>query len=291
MVGGMKHRRILLLLALAAVAVGLVLFWPRGPKEPVYNGKTLGLWLREAVAIPDEQTEALAQKAINAIGTNALPFLLYEFTLPESKLADRVNQAVSALHLSRLKMRTARERRMVAGHGLYLLGPDAAPALPAMAKHMGNPADRFDGVALMARCGAKALPFFLKGIFSTNHNEILGATLGLGRIAKSTESAVAPLMQMLDHTNSEVRAVAAVSLGIAELRPEVAIPALTNALCDAAVGVQFGAAHSLGRYGESARPAVPQLLRLLNSPDANVASMARDALQRIDSAALPARGP
>src|SRR5262245_30938470 len=49
MLRGMKRLRILLLLALAAiVAVGLVLFWPRGPKEPVWCDVPISQWITEA---------------------------------------------------------------------------------------------------------------------------------------------------------------------------------------------------------------------------------------------------
>ena len=89
----MKRRRILLMLALATVAMAFVVFWRRGPKEPVYQGKRLSEWIAEAsqplTHDPDGrwniQQKRDAEKAIHSFGTNALPYLLYEFTRPISK--------------------------------------------------------------------------------------------------------------------------------------------------------------------------------------------------------------
>ena len=44
----MKQRRLILIGTLASVAAGIRLYWPRGPKEPVYQGKQLSRWMREA---------------------------------------------------------------------------------------------------------------------------------------------------------------------------------------------------------------------------------------------------
>src|SRR5262249_56685440 len=83
MAGEMKRRRILLLLALAAVtAAGFTVCWPRGPKEPVYQGKLLSQWLQVPLENRSNQEVEQAVRAVKAIGTNALPSLLYEFSRP-----------------------------------------------------------------------------------------------------------------------------------------------------------------------------------------------------------------
>jgi len=44
----MKRRRILYLLAGVALLAAAFLIRPRGPKEPVYQGKALAQWISEA---------------------------------------------------------------------------------------------------------------------------------------------------------------------------------------------------------------------------------------------------
>src|SRR5262245_29805351 len=80
----MKRRRILLLLVLAAATAAGFLCWPRGPREPappepVYQGRTLSEWLEDAYPGPFGAKYRTAEQAVQAIGTNALPWLMSEF--------------------------------------------------------------------------------------------------------------------------------------------------------------------------------------------------------------------
>jgi HEAT repeat protein len=96
---------------------------------------------------------------------------------------------------------------------------------------------------------------------------------------------------MLEHTNWEVRMVAARNLNRKVSHPDVAVLALTRALSDPDFRVQRIAARSLGQFKVLAKPAVPSLLGLLSNTNAFVAVFASNALLRIDPAALPPRGP
>src|SRR6185503_1237613 len=85
-----KRRRILLLAAVGVMAA-LFFLWPRGPREPVYQGKRLTQWINQAnteirmgASGRFDRIREEARTALAAIGTNALPFLLNEFTRPIS---------------------------------------------------------------------------------------------------------------------------------------------------------------------------------------------------------------
>src|SRR5690242_14064155 len=86
----MRRRSVLSL----AIGVGLLtiafVVWPRGVKEPVYQGKAFTQWIREAhdVGIFEQSDETKA--AMNAMGANAVPFLVKEFTRPIGRWRGRL---------------------------------------------------------------------------------------------------------------------------------------------------------------------------------------------------------
>ena len=122
----------------ALLAVAFVV-WPRGPKEPVYQGKALTQWIREAhdVGIFEQTDETKA--AMSAMGTNAIPFLLKEFTRPIGRWQGRLYAWVNGRPFFRIRLRTDEERVRLAGNGLLLLGTNAAPALPVLAGYRNDP--------------------------------------------------------------------------------------------------------------------------------------------------------
>jgi hypothetical protein len=64
------------------------------------------------------------------------------------------------------------------------------------------------------------------------------------------------------------------------------VPALINVLSDPDSSVQGSAAYALGQLKEEARPAVPELQRLMNGTDARLARAASNALYQIDPSTL-----
>src|SRR5574342_552978 len=94
----MIRRRILLLLALAAVAAAIFLFLPRGPNEPVYEGKGLTQWIEEGyvqASSPTQYSRASREntrRALQAMGTNALPYLLYQLARKDARWVESLKQ-------------------------------------------------------------------------------------------------------------------------------------------------------------------------------------------------------
>src|SRR4051812_12829515 len=66
---GVKRRVVRIVLTGVVVVAAVVLLWPRGEREPEYQGKKLSEW------IGDEGNPRQAD-AVRHIGTNALPFLI-----------------------------------------------------------------------------------------------------------------------------------------------------------------------------------------------------------------------
>jgi hypothetical protein len=134
----MKRRRILLLLALGAVGAGLFLFWLRGPKEPVYQGKRLSQWIEEADRT-DSNEQAIARKAIGTLGTNALPWLMSEFKRPPPKLRNAFYRWVARNTSWDFRSRRHEQRIRLASHGIHFLGSNAAPTQAASATRTRTP--------------------------------------------------------------------------------------------------------------------------------------------------------
>jgi hypothetical protein len=287
----MKRRRILLLLALAAVAIaaGLVLFSPRGPKEPVWCDVPITQWLSEVQFDPGSERGMLGRKAVLAIGTNAIPYYLAQFSQRDSTWTERFNHWLSKQDVVGFRFPSKGGQLFSAAQGLRMLGTNATPTLPILAGYIGDSELSQYATMAMSGCGEAALPYLSEGIASTNRGTIFGAVSGLGQLAEHTESALQPLIQMLEHTNWEVRMLAAGILREKVPHPDVVVLALIRALSDSDFRVQRVAASSLGQFGELAKPAVPSLLGLLSNTNDWVAVFASNAVLRIDPAAVPPR--
>lgn len=298
MVGGMKRRRILLVLALAAAAAGLVLFWPRGPKEPVYQGKRLSRWIEETrsengLYLPQasQRKREIARESIRTIGTNALPYLLSELTGPISQWRVSFNNWAEGKAVVPFRFPDEESRLWKAAAGLKILGPDSAAALPVLAGCLADPQRGFAAAHAMSGAGALAVPYLLPAIAGTNLLTTQKALDCLAVVARENESAVPLVVQLLQHTNASFRQWAASRLADVESRTDLTVPALTAALSDPEWQVRRYAANALGSIGPKARAAVPELLRLMSKPPPTAAQAASNALFRIDPAALPACGP
>src|SRR5579871_1016636 len=81
-----KRLRIAAVFVLAAAIGGLARWTLRAPREPVYQGKRLSEWLKDANDINGETPVPDAVNAIKAIGTNAVPFLIQMLQYKDSPL-------------------------------------------------------------------------------------------------------------------------------------------------------------------------------------------------------------
>jgi hypothetical protein len=88
----------------------------------------------------------------------------------------------------------------------------------------------------------------------------------LGSIGRGAQAALPVLIKRFTHTNREVRFYAVSAVMNIGGEPALVVPALTGALKDSSVDVRWNALSGLGRLGSRARPAVPEVLKMLNDP-------------------------
>ena len=73
-----KRLRIVVGISILSVVGGILwLVLPSHDPEPAYQGKKLHVWLKGFDAAQSSAEYATAQSAVQQIGTNALPFLIY----------------------------------------------------------------------------------------------------------------------------------------------------------------------------------------------------------------------
>jgi len=119
------------------------LCWPQGP---FYHGRSLKAWLqdftnplRHASGIPLQHLSAEmgarmegAQRAVKAIGTNAIPTLLQYVQAKDSNVTHMVAAPIAPRSFVGDWFPSAREKHAMAQAGFTILGKDALPAQPAL---------------------------------------------------------------------------------------------------------------------------------------------------------------
>jgi hypothetical protein len=286
-VTGVKPNRLLLLVLLTVgfVAGLATLVW-YGRREPSYQGKSLSEWLRAYTptgAVAPEASQRAAE-AVRHIGTNGLPFLvswLEDYQNP-SPLRARLLSYVRMPHppggdtlfetIAKPELRVG-----LALRGFVILNEAAAPAIPelVLVANQGNPATSPLATSALSHLGKDALPPLLA--LMTNSSWLLRkeATMSAMRsvvqmqdLDTNTNAGVAVLIQYL--CDPRLAPSAAEVLGRLGLESDISVPALAECTHSSNQDLRMAAVISLGTFGASARPAVPELLKMLNDPSLGV---------------------
>jgi HEAT repeat protein len=283
----MTRKRIVLLLALAAVVAGVVIWWPRGPKEPEYRGYGITYYLKRSVTENTSEASSAAGVAVRATSAETMRFLMSEFARRDPPWVDSINSLLHDKLASRLHIPGEQDRVNLVDEGLYLLKGEIAPILPELAAYLPQ-IDRGHLAAIfMSGAGAPAIPYYMKELDSTNLLVAENARYGIIRVSAETDAILPTLQQWLGHTNAELRDVAVQGLGFSRSPTNWIVPALINALDDPHPQVREHAISSLRRKRGAAKPAIPSLLRLMTNTNPSIAKSASNLIVRLDPAALP----
>jgi HEAT repeat protein len=283
----MGTKRRILITSLPVMVLGALvwfLLFPHGPPEPVYQGRPLRVWLEDYCRanenlhmmefyfgkgrIPgrksreyDEKSNR-AEKAIQHMGTNAIPTLLK--MIRERPFVFREKMARLLKRDSLLGGNQPERDHELAVLGFRILGGVARPAVPDMIKLLEDKDlnVRIYAIDCLAYIGSDAeasLPALIRSAQQTNIEIIQGsATRALGEIHSRPELVLPVLMQNLAITNS--------ASGLDSIRRYSLL--------------------ALGRFGPEAKVAVPAILPCLNDPDREVKRQAVLTLNEIDPQAL-----
>ena len=298
------YRARLVAVAVAVAALLALILWPH-EHEPGYQGRSLTDWLaiystnrglalqlspQEHLALNREGTDA--RNAVQQIGTNALPLLVkwmqYEPAKWRMKLAATLSSRAPWLGgRSFRRLIEGRPRSFLAVDGFQILGPEAAPAVPALTNLLRNwKSERlsmgvlralwFVGEAgmppLMAVATNASVPtrYRCQAVFRFRN-------FNLG----TNTSWVVPALIACINDHPDITEQVALALGTMASEPALAVPALAKCLTNESFNVRFYAASYLPHFGKEARAAAPDLLKAINDADPRVREAARKALQNI----------
>jgi len=229
--------------------------------EPMIDSRPLTRWLDENDG--SVEGERNAQRAVEKAGTNAVPTLLRMLRQRDSPFKCRVVELAQRLRLIRLHYMPSDRRNLEAWVAFETLGARAQGAVPA----------------LMGICDLKI------SMWSQ-----LYTVKSLGAIGPAANMATLAVLRETTNSHSLVRCESLAALVRITTKPELVVPALTNALSDPNSTVRFVACNSLARLGETAKQAVPALVKSLSDPVRDVQFHASRALKAIDPEAAAKAG-
>ena len=143
---------------LFSVLVGVVILVVMR-SEPSYQGKKLTAWIDDLSKSNSWQqwdTNTAPAKAIRAIGTNAIPWLLRDIRHPVHPMEYRLNALLNKQHLVKYRFPDMNARLRRASLGFQALGTIAKPAIPDLEKLIEDYPGYVPGI--LASIGPDALP-------------------------------------------------------------------------------------------------------------------------------------
>ncbi len=236
-----KKRRILFAVLVLAILGGLawMVFSPRVEPEPVYQGKSLSVWLENYDPYNTKrssQQSIATQTAIQTMGTNAIPTMLRMLRTPNLPWKNWLFALAQKQHVIKIKYVEPWRNYERAAYGLQALGPRAADAVPELLKMF----DQYPGAQMaLAR--------------------------DIAYIGPDAKMAVPSLLRHTTSKDSDTRANSLYALGQIHAEPDLTVPVLINGLQDPDPGVGASAAMGLGAFGPKAKAAVPALVKFIES--------------------------
>lgn len=249
-------------------------FW--APFEPRYQEKKLLAWAADISL--GEASAPESQKAIGAIrqigAKAALPVALKLIQAQDS--AFHYDLAVwasgwNARHPSFIIPVMYWDEKWRLGENIFrALGTNAAPAIPTLIGLLQgtNPIVAGNASGALGFIGPDAIPFLMK-LLPTDNKEAKGlAMVTLAQFGKQSEASLPIILQCLaDEKDENVRLRHKAAYALTKISDDssVIIPVLTNYFQNPTNELFLRAFTVLGNWGSNARPAIPSLIRLIES--------------------------
>jgi len=266
------------------------------PFEPRYDGRRLSAWASDMdfpnwsgesqtnepsfLEIRDRHEKAAA--AIQHIGNRALPIALKLCQTQDSSFSDRIEDWMDdrdgGIHIV-----PAYEKQNEGINIIRALGSMAKPIIPDLVRLLRY--KECAGAAAMALggIGPDALPSLVECVTDTNEYVRVHAIRALQAMGDQGRPAVPALIRCLKDENHTVRLEAAISLRWTGGDPAVIVPAIVQCLDEETDSFQSTRIIAvIAAFGTNASPAIPALVRIIESENGNTAIHALGALRKID---------
>jgi hypothetical protein len=297
-----RRWKILLLAATGLVAVWAIWFVGFRKKEPSYNGKPLSEWLEKVSSYKPPAERDQARKAVVAIGTNAVPYLLEwcnerNFSRREWWVGvhNKLNAFVSVdAMVNRFISRNSLQFND-AVIGFQILGTNATIALPELVRRFDtstNVAFVYYTAFLIGHLGKPGLDFLIPVLQNKSDTrrdivlQVIGETVRYFVTADEAKPAVPIMLSIMNDVSDPLAPQAAAQLGKLGAAPERVVPQLINALRSTNISMRASAISGLMEFRTNASAAIPALQKATNDSDATVRSLALAALPLIAPQAL-----
>lgn len=248
-------------------------------REPSYQGKPLHVWLKGFDASQGSTEYAAAQSAIQKMGPNTLPRLIYYLHRKDPPFYRHWINLKAKLHLLHGDVDYAVFWHRRAAHACGALGTAAEAAFPALIEAMNDPGAASDVGNGLSRMMPRSVPV-LTNILATG-NVTTRSRAANNLVTAYSHHEVEPMARIaliaaLHDPDPGVRMSAASAFHFWDTNLDVIVAELTRVLSDPDPSVRGNAATSLGNFGGVAKGAVPEFLRLLQDTNSYVSGTVGD---------------
>ena len=250
------------ILAFCALIAGVLLYPRESVADSEYDGKPLSFWLTQLDLSKSAEAKGKAQEAIDALGTNCIPHLLWLLRQEDSMVKEWglwFDRKIAFIDFGFEPASVKHERALAA---FRILGLRAEPFADDLALLLDRQETSLAATTALSNLGLVAVPGLAKAMTNDNPKVRASAALELGYRRDGARSLPLLLRALAEDPNAEVRSTAALALSRFQDGSNVVVSALITALDDQYPQVGSAAASSLGELGAKAHAAVPRLKQL-----------------------------
>lgn len=240
------------------------------PSEPSYKGKPLSYWwnaLSQSASddAPPGQWEARSiafTNVIRSIGTNALPFYVSCLSYKQqTSWRNKLDDWLRSKSSGRVQLLQSKDRRAEGRLCIQILGPAAAPAIPALERLLSDEYACDLAASCLAAIGPAAFPALSNAVATAREPHVRYATLqALGDMGPAAQPALPLLLELVQtrdpSTGLSVADLALRALVECETNAAALMPLLVPCLTD--TNTAPGAAYGLAHFGASGVPVLLQ---------------------------------